>query len=309
MPIEAVLVRSFLAVAEEKSFSGAARRLGLQQPHVSQRVRKLEGQLGFAVLARTPHGAELTRGGEEFLPFARNIVSSVEDAQKFAQAFRGDDRVHLRLGTLDHAGPSVRDDIVKAYIDANPECDFDISVAQSPDLYEKLRSGRLDVILLLANPQRVPSGLRMKPLLNMIGDLLIPEESLLARYPVIPLEALRGESILLSPGTTCPDVVDDLDKQLRSLGIVTRHSPEANRRTLVHLARVKNMPLFGWRGSHEDIIRAPKGFLARRVAGDPFRVSFSAAHIEGREIRTVKAFLKLAGSVAATAQLRSYAAA
>jgi len=56
-------LRILLAVAEEKSFSGAAQRLSLTQSAVSQQMAALERETGVPLLTRTPQGVSLTEAG------------------------------------------------------------------------------------------------------------------------------------------------------------------------------------------------------------------------------------------------------
>ncbi|MFZ2870722.1 LysR family transcriptional regulator, partial [Zavarzinia sp.] len=74
--IKAVL--HFVAVAEDMSFTRAARRLGIAQPWLSRRIRQLEEQLGFALFERTTRSIELTARGRGFLDAAREVASAVE---------------------------------------------------------------------------------------------------------------------------------------------------------------------------------------------------------------------------------------
>ncbi len=83
------LVRSFLAVADAGSLSGAARALGTSQPNLGRQVRALEAQLGADVFRRQPRGLVLTEAGERLLPHARAMQAA---ARNLSLVAAGEDR-------------------------------------------------------------------------------------------------------------------------------------------------------------------------------------------------------------------------
>src|SRR5215468_9265032 len=73
-------LRYFCAVAEERSFTLAARRLHVSQSGVSGQVRDLERELGVELLRRNQRGVSLTAEGSAFLREARDILSRTDQA-------------------------------------------------------------------------------------------------------------------------------------------------------------------------------------------------------------------------------------
>ncbi|WP_333739948.1 LysR family transcriptional regulator [Streptomyces sp. IBSBF 2806] len=73
---------AFLTVADSRSFTQAARILGLAQPTVTARIKSLEQTLDTPLLLRTASGASLTPAGRRLHRYARRIVQLSELAQQ-----------------------------------------------------------------------------------------------------------------------------------------------------------------------------------------------------------------------------------
>jgi DNA-binding transcriptional LysR family regulator len=76
----------FIAVAEERHFSRAAQRVGIEQSPLSRAIHALEQDLGVRLLERSTRGSKLTYAGEVFLQHARTIVASADRARLAAKA-------------------------------------------------------------------------------------------------------------------------------------------------------------------------------------------------------------------------------
>ena len=74
--IDTKLLRSFVAVASERSFSAAAETLGCSRGTMSLRIRALETQLGVQLLDRSGGDLRLTPAGKDFYSDARDIVET-----------------------------------------------------------------------------------------------------------------------------------------------------------------------------------------------------------------------------------------
>jgi DNA-binding transcriptional LysR family regulator len=72
------LLRGFVAVAEELSFTRAAQRLFIAQQALSAQIRQLEDRLGVELFERTTRRVALTEAGEQLLPHARAALAALD---------------------------------------------------------------------------------------------------------------------------------------------------------------------------------------------------------------------------------------
>ncbi len=77
-------LQAFLSIAEQGSFSRAAAHLNLSQTALSHRIKKLEEDLGFQLLARTTRQVALTPAGLELLPTARRMIGEFSELHRSA---------------------------------------------------------------------------------------------------------------------------------------------------------------------------------------------------------------------------------
>ena len=139
------LLATFLAVEQTGSFTRAAARLGLQQPTVSQHIRRLEKQVGRTLVLRDTHSVSLTAEGEAMVGFARNIVAASEQAAAYFSGDRPSGR--LRIGIADDLALTRLPHILRDFRRDYPLVDFDLRVDQSGLLHQRLESDRLDVFI------------------------------------------------------------------------------------------------------------------------------------------------------------------
>lgn len=90
-------LQTFVAVAEEASFSAAARRLGVAKSAVSRQIAELEGALGVRLLNRTTRALSLTEVGRSYLERAERILADLDDANRAAGDTRAAPCGRLRI--------------------------------------------------------------------------------------------------------------------------------------------------------------------------------------------------------------------
>lgn len=91
------LMAVFVAVAEEQSFAGASRRLGLSPPAVTRAIAALEERLGVKLFTRSTRYVRATDAGQRYLEDARRILNEVDAADEAAAGINAEPRGHLAV--------------------------------------------------------------------------------------------------------------------------------------------------------------------------------------------------------------------
>ncbi|MCU1505647.1 MAG: hypothetical protein QOD27_560 [Microbacteriaceae bacterium] len=140
------LLKTFVAVAETLSFTGAAQQLGLSQPTVSQHIRKLETSAGRNLVDRDTREVRLTDNGDAMLGFARTILAAHDQASSYftGSAMRG----RLRFGSADDLALTQLPQILRDFRQLYPQINLELTVSQSGALSRRLAAGQLDLVFI-----------------------------------------------------------------------------------------------------------------------------------------------------------------
>jgi DNA-binding transcriptional LysR family regulator len=118
----------FVAVANAKGFTAAARELGVSASAVSQAVRKLEGQLGITLLQRSTRSVRLTEAGERLYasvaPALADVRTAVAALGEMSTEPRGTVRLHVSTGAVDF----LRGPLVAEFLEKNPQVRLAVAV-------------------------------------------------------------------------------------------------------------------------------------------------------------------------------------
>jgi DNA-binding transcriptional LysR family regulator len=113
-------VSYFLAVADEGSFTLAARRLRIAQPSLSQQVQALERDLGTNLLERTSRGLRLTTAGRAFLPEARAMLAAAERARLAVRQTEALEGGELEIATVRSLAVGVLPQLIGTFRSRHP---------------------------------------------------------------------------------------------------------------------------------------------------------------------------------------------
>lgn len=141
------LLRSFVIIAEEKSFTRAAERVGRTQSAVSLQVQRLEGQLGQKLFDRGKGGSiELTAQGQYLVGRAQEILALNDDILKAVRAAP----VHgtVRLGIPDEVSGRYLSRILERFAEQAPRIEVAVTAAASCQLASQFKNGEHDLVIL-----------------------------------------------------------------------------------------------------------------------------------------------------------------
>lgn len=178
-----------VAVADHRSFSGAAEACSVSQPTLSAQVKKLENHLGTPLFERTNKRVVITEAGRLMLQSARRILQEVETIEQIAEAARDPLAGRYRLGAFPTLATYLFPQLVLLLREQMPDLQLVLIEEKSQTLVEKLVRGHLDAAFL-ALPVKEES-LRVEPLFDDPFCLAVSEHNELAACAEIGVEILH----------------------------------------------------------------------------------------------------------------------
>jgi DNA-binding transcriptional LysR family regulator len=209
-------LRYFITLAEELHFGRAAAREHIVQSALSQRLQRLERELGVTLVERTTHHVQLSAAGAALLIDARQILAHVERAAAAAQRAAHSTPI-LRVGVVDASYDSMSL-ILHQLQQQHPDLEIHQVEVGVPEQFQRLVDGRLDVGIGRASlaPPTVASELfRMDPL-----GVLVAEGHAFAARSGVPVAMLAAEPLLLSEEDRAPEFNQFVIELCRSVGFI-----------------------------------------------------------------------------------------
>lgn len=119
---------AFVAVAEERSFTRAAARLGTAQSALSQIVRRTEERLGLRLLTRTTRSVVPTEAGEHLLSVLGPMLNDLNSALTSLGDLRDRPSGTIRITTVEHAAKTILLPAMRTLLQSHPEIDVQILI-------------------------------------------------------------------------------------------------------------------------------------------------------------------------------------
>ncbi len=194
-------LRYLVALAEHRHFGRAAQASFVSQPTLSTQIRKIEDELGVALVERTPRKVLLTEVGRDIVDRARAALGEVEAIRAIALRTKDPESGTIRLGIFPTLGPYLLPHVIPRIRRRYPRLELLLFEEKTEIVLTKLREGRLDAGILalpLHDDQLEHEFLFEEPFL-----LAVPQDHALAKRRKLKVADLIDQRVLLLEDGHC----------------------------------------------------------------------------------------------------------
>ncbi len=189
-------IRSFIMVADLKSFTNAAEAMFMTQPAVSAQIKSLEENLGLALIERSDKRVQLTEAGKHFYREAKEILVIYDRAIETMEDFKGLQRGKLALGASTIPGEYLMPKFIGEFHKEYPGIHISLKIGDTSLIVDYLYDRKIDLGVVGARVDS--SNVEFIPFLqagSTISDTITQEDLLTAK--IITRETGSGTRIAL----------------------------------------------------------------------------------------------------------------
>lgn len=149
--LDTEVLRTFVAIAENGSFTRAARQVCRTPSALSMQIKRLEETLGQSLFVREARRVRLTPEGELLLGYGRRLLKLNEEAvtQFLAPSLEG----RVGFGITDDVGTHILPGVLALFARSHPAVQVDVVVGTTATMRQRLETGELDLILVIVGLQ------------------------------------------------------------------------------------------------------------------------------------------------------------
>jgi DNA-binding transcriptional LysR family regulator len=271
--------------------------MGITQPQLSVRIKKLERKVGFPLFERSTRRVRLTTQGEQLLPIAKRLLAGVVALDECSYDIKLGIKNRIRIGTVGYYEP-MRRALLQDFMSCHANVDVEVESVRSPqDGIDQLVNGKLDAAFLLqASPQSPLPELETVVLAREPAGLLINADSPLAAKPALEPRDLANCDIALFRRELCAPLHDEFMKHLAPFAARFVLLHEASETGLLETVKHRHIPAACVRWWHSDDYQ-PEGVSHRYLKGTSLEMSYVFVRLRGRASNTGEALWRLAKSV------------
>jgi DNA-binding transcriptional LysR family regulator len=226
-----LLLLQFAEVAETLSFSEAGRRLGVAQPWLSARIRKLEDLMGAQLFTRTSRRVELTPHGRELFDLVLPLARTANEVDAQLASWKNGVAGRVRVGCPPLGEPDRQQaELVARFIAANPKIEVDIETGWFDQQIQLMERGNLDLILAVRGAP--PANAQSIALHRLTFAVMVHDHDPLASVADLTVAMFAGRRLAMAPPRRMGDLYDLLYAPFVHAGAVPVVLPELRRSLL-----------------------------------------------------------------------------
>jgi DNA-binding transcriptional LysR family regulator len=201
-------LRYFCAVAEEQSFTSAARRLHVSQSGVSGQVKDLEAELGVTLLQRNQREVTLTSEGAVFLREAQEILSHAERALELVTRASQGQYGKLTIGLCGPATSPFLPRLIREFRRRQPGVMLSLKDVEPARQPSALVDREIDIGFTRSIPAEFRKTLRSEVYFSEPIVAVLPRDHKLEDMKLIQLSQLSTERMILHARDAAPELFD-----------------------------------------------------------------------------------------------------
>ena len=176
--IDSTELRILHALATTGSLTAAAASLGLSQPAVSQRIKRVENRLAVPLIERSGRGIRLTTAGQILADHGRTVVAEIDAAIAAIDDLRGERAGTLRMVGFPSASATLVPALMRQLAEEAPDVALQYREAEPPAATAMLRDGEVDCALIFdyEGAAELPAGSAFLPLWREEVHLVLSDD-------------------------------------------------------------------------------------------------------------------------------------
>lgn len=276
-------LRVFAAVAQQKSFTRAARELHLTQPAVSQQLKLLEAEVGLPLFEHVGRTIHLTAAGEALLHYATQVNEVLRAASESFAEMRGLKRGVLKLGAVSTAKyftPS----LLSAFTVEYPQVSIKFAVGNREEVIKQLADNETDLVIMGRPPRELVTT--AEPFArHPLVIIAAPDHPLARATRKIPLKRLESENFVIrEPGS---GTRASMEHVFRERGVEFRASMEVSSNETIKQAVMAGMGL-SFISKHTVSLELAAGKLVTlNVSGLPLVRDWYVIHLRDKRLSPI----------------------
>ncbi len=281
----------FLAIARDRNFSLAARRIHLSQPTLSEHVSELEKELGHRLFVRKGRVTLLSEAGRVFESYAARVTATVADGRRALGELDGLEKGSLIIGSSTTPGIYLLPRVVGAFRARHPGIDLRLDIANSREIEDRVRANELDLGVVGGHELALGEECLAAGLVDELV-LVVPRAHRWARQRAVSPSRLAEEPLLLREDGSATRRVTE--RTLAQAGV--RFTPGMQ---LGHTEAIKQAVIAGLGVAFVSVYAvadevAARRLVALRLRGLRIQRHFHLIHNEARTLSaSARAFMRI----------------